>query len=457
MHPLRPPALLLLLLALTAAASAAAPAPRPNVLVILADDLGYADVGCQGCRDVPTPNIDALARDGVRCTSGYVTAPLCSPSRAGLLSGRSGTRFGFEYNVGGSGQGGRNHAGLPAEETIFPERMKAAGYATGIFGKWHVGFLPRLAPAQRGFDEWECFFGACRSYFPGGGDEVTHDGRRVKDYDYTTSLFARDAAAFIERHRDGPWFLYLPFNAVHGPLEAPAQLKQRFPTLDGKRRTFAAMLTAMDEGVGTVMAKLRELKLEERTLVFFTSDNGGPTSANTSRNDPLSGFKGQLLEGGIREPFIVQWKGRLPAGRVYDAPVSSLDIQATALAAAGLPADAALEGVDLLPHLTGGKAGAPHAQLAWRFGKQRAIRMGDWKLLDLGQGWRLFNLAADIAERDDLAARQPEKLRELAAAYEQWNAANVPAKWLMHGVPTKAGKGKGAAAPDPAADDGDGD
>jgi arylsulfatase A-like enzyme len=428
------------------------PATRPNILVILADDLGYADVGYQGCKDVPTPNIDSIASNGVRFTAGYVTAPLCSPSRAGLLSGRSGTRFGFEFNVGGSDHGGKNAAGIPVTERIFPEYFKAAGYQTGIFGKWHVGFRPQLAPGGRSFDEWECFFGACRSYFPGGDDEVTHNGKKVKSYDYTTFLFARDAAAFIEKHRDQPWFVYLPFNAVHGPLQSPEELQKRFPGLTGKRRIFAGMLTAMDEGVGTVLRKLRELRLEENTLVFFTSDNGGPTSDNTSRNDPLSGFKGQLLEGGIREPFCIQWKGRLPAGKGFDQPVTTTDILTTALAAAGLPADAKLEGANLLPYLIDGKSGAPHEILGWRFGSQRAIRSGDWKLLDMGKGWRLFNLAKDIAERNDLSAAEPDKRKELEDAYAKWNAANIPAKWRMHGVPTKAGRQKAPAETDAGTD-----
>ncbi len=451
MNPLHTLVTVLTALALSASAAAPQPGPsgKPNILVILADDLGYADVGCQGCRDVPTPNIDLLAKNGVRCTAGYVTAPLCSPSRAGLLSGRSGTRFGFEFNVGGSAQGGRNVAGLPVTEAIFPERIQAAGYKTGIFGKWHVGFLPALAPARRGFDEWECFFGACRSYFPGGGDEVVHDGRKVPVYDYTTYLFARDAAAFIGRHRDEPWFVYLPFNAVHGPMGAPEALMQRFPELSGKRRIFAGMLTAMDEGVGTVMAKLRECGLEEKTLIFFTSDNGGPTSDNTSRNDPLSGFKGQLLEGGIREPFIVQWKGHLPSGLVYDQPVSTLDIQPTALAAIGAPGDAKLEGVSLLPYLTGEKTGAPHALLGWRFGAQRAVRQGDWKIVDMGGGFKLFNLAQDIGEKNDLSSREPDRFKALQAAYAEWNSRNVPAKWLMHGVLTKYGKNERTRGPAP--------
>ena len=262
----------------------------------------------------------------------------------------------------------------------------------------------------------------------------------MKSYDYTTHLFARDAAAFIGRHRDEPWFVYLPFNAVHGPMDSTPELMKRFEHLSGKRRVFAGMLTAMDEGIGTVMAKLRECGLEENTLIFFLSDNGGPTADNTSRNDPLGGFKGQLREGGIREPFLIQWKGRLPAGKVYGHPVSSLDIQPTALAAIGAPADPSLEGVNLLPYLTGEKGGPPHEMLGWRFGEQRAVRQGDWKILDMGDGFKLFNLASDIGEKHDLAQEEPAKFKELQAVYEQWNAGNVPPKWLMHGVLTKYGK-----------------
>ena len=434
---MKPSSSILLLFAL---ASSLPAADKPNILVMVADDLGYADVGYQGCKDVPTPHIDALARNGVRFTNGYVTAPLCSPSRAGLLTGRSGTRFGFEFNVGGSDKGGKNQAGIPVSEKLISERLKEAGYATGMFGKWHVGFKPKLAPVGRGFDEWECFFGACRSYFPGGQDDVIHDGKKVKGYDYTTTLFARDASAFIEKHREQPWFVYLPFPAVHGPLDAPEALLKRFSHLSGKRRAFAGMLTAMDEGIGAVMETLRKCGLEESTLVFFVSDNGGPTSDNTSRNDPLTGSKGQLQEGGIREPFIMHWRGHAPAGKVFDQPVSTLDILPTALAAAGAPKDAQLDGVDLLPYVTGEKMDAPHDALGWRFGEQRAVRKGDWKLLDMGQGWKLYNLANDIAEKHDLAQQEPDKVKQLEAAYQEWNARNVPAKWRMHGVLTEYGK-----------------
>jgi arylsulfatase A-like enzyme len=203
----------------------------------------------------------------------------------------------------------------------------------------------------------------------------------------------------------------------------------RFPDLKGDRRAYAGMQSAMDDAVGAVLAKLRELKIEDDTLVFFLSDNGGATWLNTSRNDPLSGVKGQLNEGGIRIPFMVQWKGRLPAGRVDDRPVISLDIAATALAAAGAPADDGLDGVNLLPYLTGQDDGLPHEALCWRYGGQRAIRMGDWKLLQRGKTPKLYHLANDLGEKHDLSAREPGKLKELEAAYAKWNVRNIPAAW----------------------------
>jgi arylsulfatase A-like enzyme len=414
-----------------------AAADRPNILLILADDLGYGELSCQGNPQIPTPHIDSLATNGIRFTSGYVTAPVCSPSRAGLMTGRYGQRFGYETNPQGKDVTG--NVGLPVAETTLADRMKAAGYATGLFGKWHLGYKPQFHPQRRGFDEFVGFLRAQHDYFKNAGlDPIMRGRERVKDFDYTTDLFAQETAAFIGKHRTEPWFAYLSFNAVHIPLQASEKHTQRFAAIaDAKRRTFAGMVSAMDDAVGVVLAQLRELKIDDNTLIVFFSDNGGPTGVTTSRNDPLRGQKGDVLEGGIRVPFILQWKGRLPAGQVDDRPIISLDILPTALAAAGAPVDASLEGVNLLPYLTGGNAEAPHAALFWRYGKKRAVRLGDWKLTDQGDGAKLYNLAADIGEKDDLAAKEPGRLKELAAAYEQWNAKNAGA---AHGGKGNVGK-----------------
>lgn len=419
----------------TMGAASGAGRRKPNIIVILADDLGYADLGCQGCKDVATPNIDSLAKGGVRFTDGYVSCPVCSPTRAGLLTGRYQTRFGLEFNPGPVRAAPANF-GLPLSEKTIADWLKAEGYATGIVGKWHLGYKPPYVPTKRGFDEFFGFLGGSHRYFSASGksaDPIRRGMEPVEESQYLTDAFTREAVAFIERHSPGPFFLYLPYNAVHMPLQATADRLQRYAGIgDKKRRTFAAMLAALDEGVGAVLTKLRDLGLERDTLIFFLSDNGGPTRHNTSRNDPLRGYKGQVLEGGIRVPFLAQWKGRLPAGKVYCYPVSSLDILPTAVAAAGgtVPRDVRLDGVNLLPYLTGDKKRPPHDMLFWRFGNQYAVRAGKWKLVKQGnRPVRLFDLASDVGEKNDLAAKMPEKVKELEAAYASWNAKNIDPLW----------------------------
>jgi arylsulfatase A-like enzyme len=273
--------------------------------------------------------------------------------------------------------------------------------------------------------------GGAHSYFRDAG--LLRGTTAIEEPEYLTDALRREALAFIDRHRERPFFLYLAFNAVHGPLEAAEKYLQRFEGIkDENRRTYAGMMSAMDDAVGAVLAKLRETKLEENTLVFFISDNGGPP-VNASLNTPLAGRKATTWEGGIRVPWLVQWKGRLPAGKVYEQPVIQLDVVPTALAAAGVtpPADAKLEGVNLLPHLTGETSTPPHDALYWRFGFQMAIRKGDWKLMETTglEPKKLFNLKEDIGETKDLAAANPDKVKELQAAWDRWNEGNIPAAW----------------------------
>src|SRR5262249_55030691 len=312
---------------------------RPNVLLIVADDLGYTELGCQGCKDIPTPNLDSLAKNGVRWSNGDVSCPVCSPTRAGLMTGRYQQRFGHEFNPRPAGQA-EDTFGLPLTETTLADRLKAAGYATGMVGKWHLGFKAEYQPPKRGVDESWGSLGGRSPSIPGMGNRnrgILRGGQAVDEKEYLTDAFAREALAFIDRHQKETFFLYLPFNAVHNPLQAPPKYQERFAQIkDEKRRTFAAMLSAMDDAVGAVLKRNRDAGLENDTLIFFISDNGGPTRQTTSRNDPLNGFKGQTLEGGIRIPYIVQWKGQLPAGKVYDQPVIALDIHPTAVAAAGV-------------------------------------------------------------------------------------------------------------------------
>ena len=274
---------------------------RPNIILILADDLGYSGVGVQGCADIPTPSIDSIAKNGVRFTHGYVSAPLCSPTRAGLMTGRYQQRFGHETNPGPISQGPPDF-GLSLDEPTIAERLKKLGYATGMFGKWHLGFQPQFHPTKRGFDEFYGFLGGGHSYIPGSrrmnDGSIQRGTKPVEEKDYLTDALAREALSFIDRHKSEPFFVYLPFNAVHAPMEAGQKYLDRFENIkDDLRRTHAAMLSAMDDAIGGVLNKLRELNLEEKTLVIFLSDNGGPTPQTTSSNAPLRGFKAQALEG----------------------------------------------------------------------------------------------------------------------------------------------------------------
>ncbi len=430
---------------------------KPNILVIVADDLGWGELGCQGfTQQIPTPNIDSIASNGVRFTNGYVSCPYCSPTRAGFMTGRYQQRFGHEFNPGPAASASKTF-GLSLNETTIGNHLKAAGYVTGWFGKSHLGYEPPFHPLNRGFDEFFGFLGGAHSYLDATADStnpIQRGTQPVKHVDYTTDDFGSAAAAFVDQHKEQPWFCYLPFNAVHAPLEAIEKYENRFKSIDDKkRRTFAAMLSAMDDNVGTVLNKLRQHKLEENTLIFFFSDNGGPTPSITSGNGPLRGFKAQTWEGGIRVPFMVQWKGHIPAGKVDDRPIIQLDILPTSLAAAGVTVnpDFKLDGVNLLPYLTGQNAGSPHEMLYWRFGQQIALRMGDWKLVKAAgneaiggiggiernsvastAGAELYNLKNDIGEKENLAEKEPARFQQMAAAWDKWNSQLVEPAWTVN-------------------------
>jgi arylsulfatase A-like enzyme len=426
-------------------AAFAAPARRPNIVLILADDLGYGELSCQGNPQIPTPNIDSIARSGVRFTNGYVSAPYCAPSRAGLLTGRYQTRFGHERNVVGE-MNLDPKIGLPLIETTFADRLKAAGYVTGAFGKWHLGAAPQFHPQGRGFDEFFGFLHEGHFYLPppykGGTtrlrpNEPPYDERNpllrgaqtVEERLYLTDAITREATAFIDRHAAQPFFLYTPYNAVHSPMQATTEYMRRFNAIgDEHRQVFAAMLSALDDGVGAILKSIRDRGLDRDTLVIFLSDNGGPTGELTSSNAPLRGFKGQLWEGGIRIPFMMRWEGRISAGRTLHQPVISLDLLPTALAAAGAPAASGLDGVDLLPLVAGSNDRPLHASLFWRYNSALALRSGDWKLVRQPAGQRaqgspfeLFNLTDDIAEKRNLAETEPARAAELHAELERLN------------------------------------
>lgn len=412
---------------------------RPNILLIVGDDMGYADVGFHGCQDIPTPHLDRLAAGGARFSSGYVSGPYCSPTRAGLLTGRYQQRFGHEFNPGGA------MTGLPVSETTIADRLKAADYATALVGKWHLGSPSAMRPQQRGFGEFFGFLGGAHSYFD--AEKMLRGDEPVGKLDYSTDAFGREAVSFIERHQQKPWFLYLAFNAVHTPMHATEERLARVSGIrDSQRRTYAAMMLAMDDAIGTVLETLEKTGQREQTLVMFVSDNGGPTmpgvTVNGAINTPLRGSKRTTLEGGIRVPFVVSWPGRISPA-VVDTPVIQLDLAATALAAAGVQPEATLDGVNLLPLLDGVHKGPVHDALYWRFGSQMAIRSGDYKLVRYDRqvdsatlrrnagvtDARLYNLASDISETQDLAETMPDKVRELQEKWDSWNSSNVAPLW----------------------------
>ena len=408
---------------------------KPNIVLLFADDMGQADVGCYGGKDVPTPNIDSIAKNGVRLTDGYVSCPYCSPTRAGMMTGRYQTHFGHEFNPGPAEAAVANF-GLPLSETTMAQRLKDLGYRTGIFGKWHLGYRDEFHPLKRGFDEFYGFLGGAHSYLNAGADGANpiFDGRQVvNELEYTTDTFGQRAAKFIEANKDRPFFAYVPFNAVHGPMETLKRYSDRFPNIaDPKRRTYAGMLSALDDNVGLILRTIERHKLTANTLVVFLTDNGGPTPVNTSRNDPFHGFKAQVWEGGIRIPFAMQWPGKIPKGKVYSQPVIALDLLPTFIAAAGGKPESSwkLDGVDLLPFVDGKQKSLPHEQLFWRFGRQWAMREGDWKLMSMGEGTpQLFNLKSDEGELQDLAGTQGARVQSMKAAWDAWNQKNIPARW----------------------------
>ncbi len=402
-------------------------ADRPNLIVVFTDDHGYADLSAQGVfNDIKTPHIDSLASGGVRMTSGYSSAPQCVPSRAGLLTGKYQNRFGVESN-------GMPLAGFDAELTI-AERLKTAGYATGMIGKWHLGAQSKIV--DHGFDD-VFYQGGSWTNFDFDGNDVTPG--TVTDELYHLDAGSAAAKSFIKRHHKQPFFLYVAYRAPHVPLDATKKYLDRFPgKMPERRRQALAMLSAVDDGVGGILDSLREYEIEENTLIFVIGDNGAPLKIykedapgggpgwDGSLNDPMNGEKGMLSEGGIRVPFVVYWKGTIDGGRRYDHPVISLDVAATALQLAGLPKDATLDGVNLIPFLTGKIDEPPHETLYWRWIAQSALRQGEWKYLRGGARDYLFNLSRDKEEQHDVLDQYPEVANRLRDKLTQWSQALDP-------------------------------
>lgn len=413
-------------------------ARKPNIVIVLADDLGYADVGFNGCKDYTTPHIDSIARGGVRFTNGYVSHPFCSPTRSGLMTGRYQQRYGHENNPRYDPHD--EVAGLLVTETTVAQVLSQQGYVTGQIGKWHLGAAPKFHPLRRGFQEQYGFIGGGHDYFKAEMEgepkeyliPIQRNGKPVVEKEYLTGAFSREAEAFVRRHAKEPFFLYLAYNAPHTPQQVSEKYLSRFSHVqDKKRQLYSAMNTALDDGVGRLLSALTDLKLDDNTLIFFLSDNGGPIGVNGSNNDPLRGGKGSLYEGGIRVPFAARWRGRLPEGKVYNGPVISLDIFPTAVGAGGgqLPRGKKLDGVDILPNLLGKSSRAPHDRLFWRTGggASFAVREGRYKLFKTREREaQLYDLQSDIGETSDLATARPDLLRKLNQECEAWNGELIP-------------------------------
>ncbi|GGA85404.1 N-acetylgalactosamine-6-sulfatase [Neiella marina] len=418
---------------------------RPNIVVILADDLGYNDVGFTGPTEIKTPNLDELAQNGVTFENGFVTHPYCGPSRAGLLTGRYQARFGMENNVSYSPSD--PHMGLPLTEKTFAKRLQEVGYKTSIFGKWHLGGAPHFQPNKRGFDYFYGFLDGGHNYMPGqvtvGGDGYSLPIMRntgVAEFDeYLTTALSRDAARYIEGSKDAPFLMYLSYNAPHAPLQAPKQFIDKYQHIENnERRIYAAMVDAMDEGIGMVVNALKEAGKLDNTLIFFLSDNGGvfpeawlPTF-NWADNSPFRRGKVALLEGGIHVPFIAHWPAKIKQGVKFKGLVSSLDIAATSVALAGAQVeDGELDGVNLLPYVTGQKTGTPHQALFWRLEEQDnifAVRTMDSKYLNQPLpevGRSFFDMKNDPHEKNNLVDQYPERQEQLVRLWNQWNKKNI--------------------------------
>lgn len=421
---------------------------QPNIILLFADDAGYSDFGFQGSKEMITPNLDKLASQGVRFTQAYVTHPTCGPSRAGLITGKSQYRFGYEENnvptfMSAVSAADGAEMGLPLEEKTMGEYLQERGYATAVYGKWHLGGADRFHPTKRGFDEFYGFRGGARSYFEyteepaeplnkmerGFGNFEEHKG-------YLTDALAEDATFFMEKNAKAnkPFFAFLSFNAVHTPMDAKPEDMDKFPELEGNRKIVAAMTLALDRATGTIMDKLEELGIEDNTIVIFTNDNGGPSDKNASNNLPLSGIKSTHLEGGIRVPFIMKYPGKIKANSTYDLPISTFDLLPTFFAAAGGDTENLkdVDGVDLLPYINGQNTTRPHETLFWKRDARAAIRKGDWKLIRFpDRPAELFHIVNDKSELNNLASKEPERYKEMYKELFAWETTLERPRWLL--------------------------
>ncbi|WP_205727974.1 sulfatase-like hydrolase/transferase [Flammeovirga pectinis] len=421
---------------------------KPNVIVIICDDLGYQDVGFNGCKDIPTPNIDKIANNGVKFTNAYVSYSVCGPSRAGFITGRYQQRFGFERNPQYKTED--PNMGLPKTERTIATTLKEVDYHSGIIGKWHLGAHKSNHPLNRGFDEFYGHLGGGHAYFPElltiknsyGADLEEPDSYKtwimknhtpVKTDKYLTDAFSDQATDFIKRNgkSEDPFFLYLSYNAPHSPLQASEKYLKRFENIkDKKRKTYAAMVSAVDVGIGQVLEELKKQGIAENTIIYFLSDNGGPETKNASNNGVLKAGKGSVYEGGFRVPFAMCWPGTIKANQTFNKAISSLDIFATAVALSSAPIekDKPLDGVNLIPFVTGKDNGYPHEVIYLRkFDQEKyAVRYQDYKLIrnlaDNKDVYELYNLSADISETKNIKNELPDKVQQIEDLRISWDA-----------------------------------
>ncbi len=418
----------------------------PNIVMLFADDAGYADFGFQGSKVMKTPNLDRLAKQGMLFKQAYVSDPTCGPSRAGLLTGKYQQRFGFEENnvpgyMSAVSAADGIEMGMPVEEKTIADYLKTLGYKSAIFGKWHQGGADRFHPLKRGFDEFVGFRGGARDYF--AYETPPADVQNKLEYGfnnfqepqkYLTDLLAEEAIAFMEKNKQHPFFAYVAFNAVHTPMDATEEDLAMFPELTGKRKQVAAMTLALDRACGEILDYLDESGLAENTLVIFTNDNGGPVDHNASVNLPLAGAKATHLEGGIRVPFLMRWPGKVEAGSEYKYPVSTLDLLPTFYQVAGGQSESlkGLDGVNLIPYVTGQNKARPHEVLYWKKDARSVVREGDWKLIRYpDRPAELFKIDEDISEQKDLSGQYPDRVKKMYKMIFAWELTLERPRWML--------------------------
>ena len=436
-------------------------AAKPNIVLILSDDMGYSDLPKFGKSEIPTSNIDRLANEGILFTDAYVSAPVCVVSRMGLLTGQYQQRFGMYDNIYGE-----EKARLFLDQTLLPSVFQKAGYRTALVGKWHLNGnkreqYTRGSPLQRGFDEFISFLGGDSPFWR--GSPVHRGDEQYPAPEYLTDLWGSEACAFVDRNHAQPFFLYLSFNAVHSPMHALDSDQDQFPDVgDENRRIYDGMLLAMDRNIGRVLDRLDTHGIADNTIVVFLNDNGGGESTeryaahsrNFANNKPLRGYKFDVFEGGVRVPMILRWPGQIPADKVYGKMASSMDVFPTLVEAAGLemPKNQPTDGVDLLPYINGKNKSKPHEWLCWQNRSwlprkqggfvvptpkvhNSAIRKGNWKLVRLNEklisderppAWRLYNLANDIGEQNDVSNKHAKVVKELSSLFHSWQASMHP-------------------------------